>query len=50
MNKEHDEYMIRFNSELGMYVAYVNDNPLMKNKKKSVLAIKLGKWLQSQGQ
>ena len=45
-----DEYIVKYNKDLGMYVLYINDAAFMKNKSKSTLFKKAARWLQSQGQ
>ncbi len=45
----HDKYTIEWSDDLGMWVMKINDVPMMKNKKRSQVAKKLWKWLDSQG-
>jgi len=39
---------IKYDESLQMYVAYVDRELMMKNKKQSMLMKKLARWLQSQ--
>lgn len=48
--KDDSELTIKYDDYLGMYVLYLDGNGIMKNKKRSILATKLAKWLKSQGQ
>jgi len=40
---------INYSDELGMFVLKVDGEPMMKNKKESVLCKKMASWLVGQG-
>ena len=40
---------IKFDTELGMFILYLDGKQMMKNSKESTLAKKLASWLKSQG-